>query len=435
MNGRGRNAVADEPVHWKMQRAPRQRIHKSGVIAFNDRHCTIPCTIRKFSASAACLSVSNTSSIPDKFELIIEIDGIEADCEVIWRNGDDIGIRFSGSVKTTTPQKNQAINPVVPERSKPLGRQPVHGPENDTGDNQTFSTHKADLTHADSDKSCASKLSDIGFQYDDLLALVVTLHPEVSRACILIGISACVANAIATNAPDVKPRALITYFPRESAKLIMASHTIGRWYGTSEHYKLLNNFNTKLSLAKESTLGLAAKGLAWGACDLDELQDLAQSWQEASAAGRALLLGLDEMLVNHGIGGSRQELAPLVQLLERVVRGEHPVIGSNGQVLMPSWAERRKFERTPVSASGLLSISGHRLQVVVRDVSATGLGLECGDDLPLEAEVELQIEGAPRFIGKVAWSSNGRAGIQLRHPMHRPDPRLTFCSANEFFKD
>src|ERR1700694_1010097 len=69
--------------------ASRRRVLKAGIVASNDRHLTVACTVRDMSASGARLRVAGSVGIPDTFELMIEVDGLEADCEVSWRRGDE----------------------------------------------------------------------------------------------------------------------------------------------------------------------------------------------------------------------------------------------------------------------------------------------------------------------------------------------------------
>src|SRR5215468_6488085 len=36
-------------------------------------------------------------TLPDTFELIIEVDGTEGSCEVVWQSGRELGVRFLGA--------------------------------------------------------------------------------------------------------------------------------------------------------------------------------------------------------------------------------------------------------------------------------------------------------------------------------------------------
>jgi len=103
----------------------RRRVLKSATIAFNDRFSAIPCTVRDLSATGAHLRVEGTVNVPNIFELIIELDGLEAGCEVVWRKEKDIGVSFSSAPRTTTPRRSQVVKALVPEQAPTLRRKPL----------------------------------------------------------------------------------------------------------------------------------------------------------------------------------------------------------------------------------------------------------------------------------------------------------------------
>jgi len=104
------------------ERAPRRRLLKAGVICFNARHSTIPCTVRDFSEAGAKLLVPGSVSAPDTFELNIELDGIWVPCAVKWRRGEAVGVTFTGPVEVAAPTRVQALKPMVVEPRPSLRR-------------------------------------------------------------------------------------------------------------------------------------------------------------------------------------------------------------------------------------------------------------------------------------------------------------------------
>src|ERR1700674_595133 len=94
--------------------ALRRRVLKSGLVASNDRHLTMNCTVRDVSDTGARLKVEGSLSVPDTFELIIEVDGLEANCEVVWRSTNEVGVRFLGAPRKVTAKRVQVVNPLVP---------------------------------------------------------------------------------------------------------------------------------------------------------------------------------------------------------------------------------------------------------------------------------------------------------------------------------
>jgi hypothetical protein len=107
--------------------APRRRMLKSGKIAYSDRHVTIGCTVRDMSATGARLRVEGSVTAPDTFELLIALDGLEANCQVVWRRETDIGVRFIGAARTVAPKQSQSITAVVPVQAPTLRRKPRPG--------------------------------------------------------------------------------------------------------------------------------------------------------------------------------------------------------------------------------------------------------------------------------------------------------------------
>ncbi len=108
--------------------AARRRVLKAGVAAFNDRHITVACAVRDMSATGARLRAETTTvTIPDTFELLIATDGFEANCEVVWRRGTDIGVRFIGAPRQVSEKRQQVIEPVRPPQGPSLRRKPKPG--------------------------------------------------------------------------------------------------------------------------------------------------------------------------------------------------------------------------------------------------------------------------------------------------------------------
>ncbi len=107
--------------------APRRRMLKAGKIAYSDRHVTIGCTVRDMSATGARLRVEGSVTAPDTFELLIALDGLEANCKVVWRRETEIGVRFVGAPRTVAPKRTQSITAVAPTQAPSLRRKPRPG--------------------------------------------------------------------------------------------------------------------------------------------------------------------------------------------------------------------------------------------------------------------------------------------------------------------
>jgi two-component system cell cycle response regulator len=106
------------------RRAARRRVLKAAVAATNDRHLTVACIVRDVSATGARLRAEGSVAVPDTFELIIEVDGLEADCEVVWRKGGEAGVRFLGPPRMVAARRQQVLDPIVPPQAPSLRRKP-----------------------------------------------------------------------------------------------------------------------------------------------------------------------------------------------------------------------------------------------------------------------------------------------------------------------
>ncbi|MGF1650777.1 MAG: PilZ domain-containing protein, partial [Hyphomicrobiaceae bacterium] len=88
------------------------------VVAYAGRTCTIACCVRDASTDGARLRVDGAIAVPDTFELFVELDGTWVDCEVVWRHGKDVGVRYTSDVKHGNATRRQVVDaPPVPERA------------------------------------------------------------------------------------------------------------------------------------------------------------------------------------------------------------------------------------------------------------------------------------------------------------------------------
>jgi hypothetical protein len=122
----GNTLVKETPNDGRV--ALRRRVLKAGIAASNDRHLTVACTVRDVSATGARLRAESSVSIPDTFELIIEVDGLEADCQVVWRKANEVGVKFLAAPRIVAAKRTQVINPLTPAKAPSLRRTPAPPP-------------------------------------------------------------------------------------------------------------------------------------------------------------------------------------------------------------------------------------------------------------------------------------------------------------------
>ena len=73
--------------------SPRRRVLKNALIVFKSRYCTHRCFILNTSETGAQLMPQDVAECPSEFVLKPAI-GRERDCEVVWRRGDLVGVRY-----------------------------------------------------------------------------------------------------------------------------------------------------------------------------------------------------------------------------------------------------------------------------------------------------------------------------------------------------
>lgn len=100
----------------------RSRMLKGGLIAFSGRHATMPCVVRDISDGGARLQVAQGTAVPDTFELIIELDGLEVQCLVVWRKAQEVGVGFLEEPRQCPPKRAQVVSQSGPVARATLRR-------------------------------------------------------------------------------------------------------------------------------------------------------------------------------------------------------------------------------------------------------------------------------------------------------------------------
>jgi hypothetical protein len=102
--------------------AARRRVLKGAWITYGERRFRIPCTLRDVSSSGARLCFARSLAVPSRFELDVDLDGIEVACEVVWRKPDSVGVLFTSPVRKVVPERVQVVGAV---RSRPPATRPT----------------------------------------------------------------------------------------------------------------------------------------------------------------------------------------------------------------------------------------------------------------------------------------------------------------------
>ena len=77
----------------------RSRTLKSARILLNHQQSVIDCVVRNLSPTGACLKVETTFGIPDRFDVMFDVDKTIRTCRLIWHKERQIGVEFEGDGK------------------------------------------------------------------------------------------------------------------------------------------------------------------------------------------------------------------------------------------------------------------------------------------------------------------------------------------------
>ncbi len=79
----------------------RKRTLKAGRIVFAGLSQVFNCTIRNANETGALLVLPNSYSVPNTFLLYVDNECTRRPAEVVWRQEDRIGIRYTGPAEST----------------------------------------------------------------------------------------------------------------------------------------------------------------------------------------------------------------------------------------------------------------------------------------------------------------------------------------------
>lgn len=93
----------------------RHRQLKAAKIIFNGGHSSVSCTVRDWSDSGCRLLLEGTLAVvvPDSFQLRVDIDGTRAECEAVWRERAQMGVRFLAPPEAGRALRNQVVTPIA----------------------------------------------------------------------------------------------------------------------------------------------------------------------------------------------------------------------------------------------------------------------------------------------------------------------------------
>jgi PilZ domain len=85
--------------------AKRLRVLKSAKIIYNFSQSVMDCTVRDMSGTGAKIICANNHLLPDDIRIVFMQDNTIRDAKVMWRRGEQIGIKFTSDPQRAPPRK------------------------------------------------------------------------------------------------------------------------------------------------------------------------------------------------------------------------------------------------------------------------------------------------------------------------------------------
>lgn len=255
------------------------------------------------------------------------------------------------------------------------------------------------------------RLSLVQTQPTDKVELLEGLWQETLNVAIRSAAAASLTNQRQERTSGLTPadaRALLAVAPAEPPIIAAISS------GLVERPVALRTIDVAEQLRGTVSLGRAAANqlIADDTAAPKPAHNLMRTWREGCGHALALLYDL-ELAAPLAHASLRFEAGPeLLSVLRSARRGGTPCIDETGAPFIPVWAQKRTDLRRNVRIDAVLEAPGRSCPVIVRDVSAGGLGISQAPPVAVGSAVSIVIEGE-RLAARVAWSVNGQAGLQL----------------------
>lgn len=73
--------------------APRKRTNNAGIIDIRGKEYAV--VLRDASKAGVRLRLTRPVDLPERFKLSVPMEKIDTECVLVWRRGNDIGVRFA----------------------------------------------------------------------------------------------------------------------------------------------------------------------------------------------------------------------------------------------------------------------------------------------------------------------------------------------------
>jgi hypothetical protein len=245
--------------------------------------------------------------------------------------------------------------------------------------------------------------------------LHAAIAQEAQDIALLVAVSGSIINAILTFKQRQLQSAAATYLPPQPI-LFPVAVAANSWGDTMlpATIQSMTSFYGLIAFARTATVNFGARREPGDPAP--QAAVVAKAW-EAAATQSINILGLLGLLHGNAAESNNDTAGPgplrLVEVLTAVAAGHSPCVRIDGTVIIPGWLEPRTNVRREVSLPATVSVNGTQQSVMVRNVSATGMGLEGGASLKPGDRVRIEIGNGQSHEGIAVWNRDGRVGIKF----------------------
>ena len=109
-------------------------------------------------------------------------------------------------------------------------------------------------------------------------------------------------------------------------------------------------------------------------------------------------------------------------MIKSALHGGSPCVRLDGTIFVPSWLDERREHRRPLGWSVWLEVEHTCEAVILRDVSAGGVGLESCRARAVGTAVKVHLPSSRVLQAIVTWSHASRIGAKFAQPLKLDDP-------------
>ncbi|MBL4756445.1 MAG: PilZ domain-containing protein [Rhizobiales bacterium] len=103
----------------------RKRTLLGSTASYNEHHFSIPCMIRDISDVGVRLKIDGSVVVPKNFMLLIELAAIEVECEIVWRNENELGAKYVSETSVVKKTREQIVSNEIPAGQEVILRHPL----------------------------------------------------------------------------------------------------------------------------------------------------------------------------------------------------------------------------------------------------------------------------------------------------------------------